>query len=1392
MIRKGSRYQSIKSFADLPENWKQVLFGIVSIDPLELEMEMLAELLKYNDVPHNEWDPMLETFGNMGYGPRYYDDPRDYEKGISEYSRTYELKNEAIRCAILAMKESDVCTAEFAVAYAALRKHKRGRFVDDDLPLREYEYALKKFTSDDPDTVRPPEGLPEVEYELIYQIMREPRLAAMTKGQKEAYFSSLPAATINDLILDFLYPGNRIDELKGMVKTLEHCAEGVNIYLVRDKLTLLEFFQKGDPHGAFSRMDPRSVEYHIMQALILAQNGNAPDAAKSMRKALKINGSPRYFSMALYNWCLGLVFYLDRTTPATLKTMKAVIKDRQHDDINNTQNAYMGFFCALGAKVDPFSVHSNFLYYLRNYPNQFSSLDSLLFCLIIHGYHLRKPDASAVSKLAQGQLKEALNTYPVLAQIWTQITDPASPKNAEFVERLKMQPLIAVEKELQPWEQALQDLIEIATAGNKAVKKPAAARKESGARVCYMLDMRYFDVEPVQQKTKADHGWTSGSAIPLKKFAVGDCEGMTDQDRAIAATMRVEGSGSRPRRYLGGGDTLMAMVGHPLVFDSAHPDTRIEVIKGEMELSVKKNAQGHFDITTNVDVGVNKYFKYHNYMPSELIDGSADGKVTLYDFSETQKQLLSRLNKFRTLPPQAEKRLATLMEQLAPTMPVFSDLIKTSGKERQSKQGDSKISLQISQADAGMFSARAVVRPYAGSKITCEPGHGQEYLMAASDGATVQVRRDLKSETANFKALEPLMEAFDDSRNDTYDWTLDTENCLKLLEMVRENGKLCTVEWPEGEKLKVKKAPLTFSSVNLGIRRLGTWFDVTGTVSVDAKTRLKAAELLELVRGGVGNFIALGNDEYVALTEALKKQLSLLDRYSAGRGKKIELSIFNSGVLDELEKNGAVIDADAQYRDLMARIKKADQTVPAIPTNLKAELRDYQQDGFEWLMRLASWDAGALLADDMGLGKTVQTIALLLARAKTGPQLVVVPASLLFNWKEELARFAPSLKAEIYNLSANRRKLVEDLGPNKVLIATYGVVSSDIEALSEIKWTTAVLDEAHNIKNKETKAFKAIVRLQADFRILLTGTPLQNHLTEIWALYEFAVPGLLGSFKSFSERFVLPIEKDHDKDQQRLLKRIVSPFILRRTKNDVLAELPEKTEITVRVTLSDEERAIYEQLRQETSTGFATGEINPVQALAALLRLRQAACSTELVDPKLQIPSSKTEAFLSLCDDLMEGHHRALVFSQFTSHLALIRRELDRKGVDYLYLDGSMSSSERKKLVEEFENGETPLFLISLKAGGTGLNLTAADYVIHMDPWWNPAIEDQASDRAYRIGQERPVTIYRIIAEGTVEEKILKLHSSKKSLADALLEGTEMSSRLGREEIMELLQLAGD
>jgi SNF2 family DNA or RNA helicase len=308
----------------------------------------------------------------------------------------------------------------------------------------------------------------------------------------------------------------------------------------------------------------------------------------------------------------------------------------------------------------------------------------------------------------------------------------------------------------------------------------------------------------------------------------------------------------------------------------------------------------------------------------------------------------------------------------------------------------------------------------------------------------------------------------------------------------------------------------------------------------------------------------------------------------------------------------------------------------------------------------------------------------------------------------------------------------------------------------------------------------------------MTGTPLENHLGELWNLFQFINPGLLGSLASFQQRFSGPIERDHCVETRRRLKKLIQPFLLRRTKTQVLSELPSRTELTLQVELSDEEAAFYEALRQRAIEKLAEPRDGPqhqhLKILAEIMRLRRACCHPKLVLEDCGLSSAKLALFSETIDELLDNHHKALVFSQFVDHLTILREELDRKGISYQYLDGSTPARERKQRVEAFQSGDGDVFLISLRAGGLGLNLTAADYVLHMDPWWNPAVEDQASDRAHRLGQQRPVTIYRFITKGTIEERITDLHASKRDLADSLLEGADVTGKLTAEQLLELIR----
>jgi SNF2 family DNA or RNA helicase len=429
-----------------------------------------------------------------------------------------------------------------------------------------------------------------------------------------------------------------------------------------------------------------------------------------------------------------------------------------------------------------------------------------------------------------------------------------------------------------------------------------------------------------------------------------------------------------------------------------------------------------------------------------------------------------------------------------------------------------------------------------------------------------------------------------------------------------------------------------------------------------------------------------------------------------------------------------------------------------------------------WLQFLDELGAGGLLADDMGLGKTLTALALLLWRKErdgAAPSLVVAPTSVAGNWVREAARFAPDLSVLLYHGAARERD-ASALARAVVVVTTYALLRRDVAMLASVRFRYAVLDEAQSIKNAAAQSAQAARELDAERRLALSGTPVENHLGELWALMDFANPAMLGSARDFAARYEKPVTADPRSPAAERLRALVRPFILRRTKRDVLAELPPKQEIDQLCAMTPAQRRLYDALsaaalrdveERIASVGLARAGLS---VLTALLRLRQAACDPRLVDAALPAAASaKREAFLGLVESVAREGRRVLVFSQFTELLGLWRKDLDAMGVAYEYLDGA--TRDRDGAVARFQSGAAPAFLISLKAGGTGLNLTAADTVIHCDPWWNPAAEAQATDRAHRMGQARAVTVYRLIAKGTLEERIVALKDRKRALAEAVV-----------------------
>lgn len=562
-----------------------------------------------------------------------------------------------------------------------------------------------------------------------------------------------------------------------------------------------------------------------------------------------------------------------------------------------------------------------------------------------------------------------------------------------------------------------------------------------------------------------------------------------------------------------------------------------------------------------------------------------------------------------------------------------------------------------------------------------------------------------------------------------------------------------------------------------------------GELQIDESKIITVKSLIEMIRSSDGRFVKIGENEFIALSDKLRKQLTEIETVTTLTKNGARVNKFALPILSGLSDDGCKLKTDKQFKELKKQIERAETIEIDVPRGLKTELRDYQYKGFQWMARLAEWGAGGCLADDMGLGKTIQSIAMLLRMSEGGASLVVCPASVLPNWERELDKFAPSLNWKTLNSAGNRTEQVESAGAYDVVLSTYGLLVTEEELISGKEWQMIVLDEAHTIKNKETKTSKATMNLTAKFRLILTGTPIQNHLGEIWNLFNFINPGLLGSDSEFLHKYITPIVQNKDKVCQSKLKRLMSPFLLRRTKSGVLDELPSKTEIIIHVDMSDSEMAYYEILRRKAEIMLEESlPSERLKVLSEITKLRMAACNISLVDRDFDFPSSKLEQFSQIVEELQQGSHTALVFSQFTSHLAIIKKHLDKEHINYLSLDGSTPIKDRERLVATFQRGEHTLFLISLKAGGLGLNLTAADYVIHLDPWWNPAVEDQATDRAYRIGQQRPVTVFRLISKDTIEEKILRLHATKRDLADALLEGSDVTNALSKDELLFLLQ----
>ena len=576
------------------------------------------------------------------------------------------------------------------------------------------------------------------------------------------------------------------------------------------------------------------------------------------------------------------------------------------------------------------------------------------------------------------------------------------------------------------------------------------------------------------------------------------------------------------------------------------------------------------------------------------------------------------------------------------------------------------------------------------------------------------------------------------------------------------------------------------------------WFDLRITISIEGK-KIPLPRLLAALTAGHdyllldnGAYIALDKPELVSLRALIEEARALNDDDGPPR-----ISRYQSGLFEDLASIATVVRQAKEWKRQVAGLRALQNLDPiAVPSSLNAELRPYQQEGFEWLAAMYDSGLGGILADDMGLGKTVQTLALICHARERGsgpPFLVVAPASVLSNWVAEAQRFAPELRVAMLSDTLRRSgtDLSEVAADADVIVTSYTLFRLDYDTYAGRAWSGLILDEAQYVKNRQAKTHHCARKLSTPFKLAITGTPMENNLMELWSLLAITAPGLFPDATSFADFYAKPIEKSGEAELLHLFRRRIKPLVKRRTKDLVAPELPAKQDQILDVELTPRHRKIYEtrlqRERQKVLGLLDDMQRNRFTILKSLTVLRQLALHPGLADPAhAALPSAKIDVLAEHLREVASGGHRALVFSQFTRFLGKIRDRLDAEGIDYCYLDGR--TRDRPKAIQRFKEGDAPVFLISLKAGGFGLNLTEADYCFLLDPWWNPAVEAQAVDRTHRIGQTRTVMVYRLIARDTIEDKVLALNARKAKLFSTVIDdGNAFGSALTAEDIRGLI-----
>ena len=910
----------------------------------------------------------------------------------------------------------------------------------------------------------------------------------------------------------------------------------------------------------------------------------------------------------------------------------------------------------------------------------------------------------------------------------------------------------------------------------------AAVVEREPSRLAWNIDVTPHEmrIEPLLQTAKKRGGFTKGKRTKLGSLFQADLL-LSAADERVRASVQGNTDYYNSNLSLPVGEAIHQLVGQPNVQLNGEPAT-VETGCGILHL-VKRTEGYRFFLESNGDK--------HTVMVAGkfLISTCEESKrVTVFPSSESQLVMMRDLLR---LPAIAEKHEQTVFDRAKKLQRVLSvrlpdaiggelvpEFVTPAVVLRSRKDGALDYGIRVRDSLSKLH------KPCQGIMIHADNSKGKPVQLVRQVAAEESLANDLTSRLG--------------LGHREYEGTLqDFSAAFNMIEVLQTTGSDIEVLWDRlSEKPMKVLGTISANNVRVGVSQKRDWFNLTGECKFGEET-LDIATLMQSLRDASvssmqGDYVRVGDAGWARISEKLRKSLRQLDDSVNQERGTLRFDRTSAHALRSAQEHFQ-FDASKAWNECLQRLERSEKLEPVLPKGLNATLRDYQIEGFKWLRRLAEWGVGGVLADDMGLGKTLQTLAVLLDRTKEGPALVIAPTSVGFNWMREVEKFAPGLAASLYR-ETDRADFLESVGPNQIVVCSYGLALRDIEKLAKVEWATLVLDEAQAIKNSRSKTSMAIATIPSKWTVALTGTPVENHLGELWSLFHVVSPGVLGGWDQFRNRFASPIEKENDDDRRKALRTRLTPFILRRTKGQVLKDLPARTEMNLVVELSPAERAIYEKVRMSAiGEADAIAKLNDIQdqrfrILALLTRLRQIACHPRMVHDTWTEGSAKLTQLSETLLQLREEGHRVLIFSQFVKHLALIREMMDAEGVTYQYLDGSTPAAARQHEVDKFQNGDATAFLISLKAGGTGLNLTAADYVIHMDPWWNPAVEDQATDRAHRIGQDKPVMVYRIVAKDTIEEEILKLHDTKRDLVAGILDGTHTAAKLSTKDLIDLLR----